>query len=393
MRTMSCCRLARRRPPKRAMIGLLLVGTSSSLPLQAQDPLPSVRVGEVVAESSVDFTRIPSIRELSDGRVIVVDADLRLVWLLSASLGDPRPLGGRGQGPEEYERPTAVFALRGDTSWVVDAGRARVLIVAPNGDIVGGRRWYGDDRPTTTAPDAIDTEGMLYRRAQPIRFEPDGSMAVVDSAAIVRSSLGSSAGDTVAFLPVELPRGTRLWAGGIAVPPSHAAFPAHAVWAAAGDGAVAIVHPVPYRVEIYGPGVGGRRGSEVAYDPISVSEAHREAWREEQQRPRPVTTFSRSGQGGGVMMRVPEPREPDTWPATLPPFLPGAARFASTGELWVQRTTEADEPPTFDVFDRHGERTGRVVLPNGVRVVGFGESFIYGVRRDSLGREYLLRIR
>ena len=87
------------------------------------------------------------------------------------------------------------------------------------------------------------------------------------------------------------------------------------------------------------------------------------------------------------------PEEPTDWPEELPPFLRDAAMFATDGRLWVQRTTPADQPPTFDVFDSEGQRVEQVTLPHGRRLIGFGNGTVYAVSRDELDLEYLERYR
>ncbi|HEX5830504.1 MAG TPA: hypothetical protein VFY16_05945, partial [Gemmatimonadaceae bacterium] len=113
------------------------------------------------------------------------------------------------------------------------------------------------------------------------------------------------------------------------------------------------------------------------------------------------------GSGTQVMMRVggggpgggsppppslAPPTEPTDWPELKPPFTSGAAVVAPDGSLWVLRTREAKDPvPTYDVFDSFGARVGKVVLPREARLVGFGRTSVYLVRRDADDLEYLQR--
>jgi hypothetical protein len=87
-------------------------------------------------------------------------------------------------------------------------------------------------------------------------------------------------------------------------------------------------------------------------------------------------------------------QEPTDWPEYLPPFL-GASlvAFAPDGLLWVQRTTPAGQPATFDLIDGAGKVAQRVVLPKKSRVVGFGSGTVYVARSDDDDLQYLQRYR
>ena len=152
------------------------------------------------------------------------------------------------------------------------------------------------------------------------------------------------------------------------------------------------MHPDPYRIETVG--IDGTRleGPEIPVDRIKVTEAHKEQWRERASRPSLAVT--RPLGGGGLPtyeILAPPLVEPRGWPEHLPPFLRGAATFAPDGRLWVQRSTTADAPPTFDVFDKDCQRVEQMTLPLGRRLLGFGRGTVYAVVRDELDLEYLER--
>jgi len=73
------------------------------------------------ATSDAEFTRVTSIRELSDGRVLVADqADTRLV-LLQWGTGEAVTVGREGAGPGEYRGVGWVFPLGGDSTLFTDS--------------------------------------------------------------------------------------------------------------------------------------------------------------------------------------------------------------------------------------------------------------------------------
>lgn len=82
----------------------------------------------------------------------------------------------------------------------------------------------------------------------------------------------------------------------------------------------------------------------------------------------------------------------DELPKFKPPF-DGPSTFAAPdGMGWVRRTTAAaDSIGRYDVLDQSGRLAGRVSLGYRARLVGFGRSSVYVVRRDSDDLEYVGR--
>ena len=66
------------------------------------------------------FTVITSIRELSDGRILVTDPqDLQLV-VADFRGGDTKQISRRGQGPGEYRIAAPLHSIGGDSSLMAD---------------------------------------------------------------------------------------------------------------------------------------------------------------------------------------------------------------------------------------------------------------------------------
>lgn len=111
------------------------------------------------------------------------------------------------------------------------------------------------------------------------------------------------------------------------------------------DGTIAVVRPDPYRVRLVTAEGVSREASPVAYDPIPLSEAHKEAWRERQARPRPTIRGVRGQEGTQVTLSQWPASEPDEWPESLPPYLNEGPYFAPDGTLWVARTVRVGASP------------------------------------------------
>ena len=328
--------------------------------------------------SQEGFTKLVGVKELRDGRVILVDEMERSVLILDAELMEGRRLGREGAGPGEYIVPSRLFSLAGDSSAVYDAPNRRLLVLTPNGEPGGVLHFF----PGLGSLKESDARGRLYsstsRGTVLQRWDPPSHVL-----------------DTVATLPPPHDDVQRTLGGvSLSRPEDQNPFPPEVEWAVAADGRIAIIQPDPYLVEILGAEGTRLAGPELPVERIEVSEAHKEQWRERMSRP---TTGVRIPLGGrqrpSYETTVLPPIEPKRWPRYLPPFLRDAATFAPDGHLWVQRTTTADAPPTFDVFDKAGRRVQQVTLPLGRRLLGFGDGSVYAVMSDEVGLEYLERYR
>ena len=108
-----------------AVVGLTLL----PITISAQQP---ISLGKPDAEFSEPFTQIRTIRELSDGRVLVVDPRDRIVQLVDFKAGIATKVGRTGAGPGEYGLPDRIIALPGDSSAIFDPDNSRCLIITPD---------------------------------------------------------------------------------------------------------------------------------------------------------------------------------------------------------------------------------------------------------------------
>src|SRR5688572_20397207 len=93
----------------------------------AQQPA-TIKLQPPDARLETGFTGITSIRELSDGRILVTDPrDLQLV-VADLKTGDVKQVSRRGGGPGEYGMAGLVYAIAGDSSLMSDFMQRRVLL-------------------------------------------------------------------------------------------------------------------------------------------------------------------------------------------------------------------------------------------------------------------------
>ena len=357
---------------------------------------PSARLAE-------PFSVVTGVREISDGRVIVVDSREISITLVDFRSGETRPLSRVGQGPGEFLVPLYVHALAADTTFVLDMmGRGHGVMVVRDSVVAELPKypgWTPDDPAIGFESDHVDQRGHVFSHIRP-RSRDSGYGP--DSTPIERLDRATGRREIIARFDARLhspidrppPATTRPLPSGMpagaqrrrSVPPFYSTDE----WVAAADGRVAIVTAEPYRVTFVSPN--GRRtvGAVIAYQPVRVTDAEMEMWREEKRQPVPtIRSDGRGGRTGGTSV-VPF-NEPEAWPDVLPAFLPDAARFATDGSLWVRRATAAKEPETHDVIDGAGRLAHRVQLPPRSKLVGFGNGTLYIVRLDDDDLQYLER--
>ena len=358
------------------------------------------------------FTQVTGIRELHDGRVIVVDAGVSTVYLIDAAGTSVEQLGRAGAGPGEYGHPEKVFALPGDSSAILDRLRGRLMLLGPNAEFV--RFLYSggcaECRLSSAGialreAEATDGSGYFYALAESIVRTPAGELVITDSAAIERWRGASLTRDTVGFLDAKMHPAMRVFRGSITAPRPPRVGPVPAFytirqWTVSTDGRVAMVYPEPYHVDYVDSSGHVWRGPDIPYDRVEVSDDLKRQWLAE----RATAGDAYVGGEDGELHRVRRPRSSAAdvswyWPTHLPPFVYQPpqplepARFAPDGRLWIERAVGAHDLPLVDVVDAGGRLVRRIRLPAGRRVAGFGPTSVYLVRKDDMDLQYLERYR
>jgi hypothetical protein len=379
---------------RRATCALFVAATGLS-----SQTIRSSTLGTPTASFRAPFSRVAGVREQSDGRVVVLDGIEARIVLVDFRVGAATSIGRSGRGPAEYTLPIALVALAGDTTLAVDmSGGGRALVITRSGAASIPLRSAGvpTGTPLFSRPDIqADGQGRLYELVPRLRSQA-GRQLLSGYSGVRRLNRRSGARDTIGQLsalvrsPLIRPQSTSASAerssermSGRTPPP----FASADQWAVASDGRIAFVTVDPYRVSIV-TATGSRvEGPPLPFIPVAVDRSLQDQWRQLQQQPVASLTYGPNGVSAGRTR--PTFVEPDAWPDALPPFLPNAVRFASDGMLWIERAMAADQPQSFDLIDRTGALTRRVVLPKRTRLVGFGMATVYTVRIDEDDLEYL----
>ena len=362
---------------------------------------PTTGLTRKTGAATEPFSNIVSVQELPDGRVVVTDARERALSIVDFARGDTRQLGRNGSGPNEYTSAQHLFRGRGDTLLLFDFPARRMLRVAPNGTLAGVRTidmTVADTLPgekpmldrLALGARASDSAGGLYYEVGWMEIgkgmRPDRLIARWDPA--TRTS------KRVAAVRAWYPERSSRW---------NAPFMYQDLWVVAPDGRVARVVPVDYHVEWYRDGALVSRGATVAFPPVRVTKADRDAW---------YRAHASQSQGSSQIVGPPPPpgannkqpvripRPPGTtdadFPDVKPPFVEDyvgrSAMISGEGELWVTRAgAYGATTSTIDVFDAAGALVRHVSIPATHRVGGFGKGVVYLVRTDDDGLQWLER--
>jgi hypothetical protein len=349
----------------------------------------------------VAFSFLNGVRELEEGTVMAADPLSQVLLRVDLLAATADTLGRVGEGPQEYQQPDQVFPLPGDSTLLVDLGKAQLMVVDPQGSFHTGTPMVelGEDASfLMIQPRFVDSDGRLY-----FLGGADSREAPADSLQVSRFDRHSGVAETLGWLWRTPPIETRIDGG---VRRTSVRMAPRDDWAAGADGGWAIVRADGYRVEWHFPDGRVVNGPSNPVDTPTLTDDDKYASFEAASTAgMRVSVFS--GDNGATevaMSRVggsPRPREEINlrdyeWADRYPPFRPERARVSPAGELWVERWLHPDVPPLMDVFGEDGVKMGSVELPTGREIIGWGTTAggapaVYLVRTDEFGLMYLER--
>ncbi len=334
------------------------------------------------------FSGVASVSELSDDLLLVTDFKDAEVFRVRWNSGEMEPAARRGRGPNEYAQPGGIYPMRNGEQWLMDQTQRRYLVFNSAGRPVRTQPFAsgstGSLMVTSNDPHRLDGRGREIERARPGRVGP------TEFAALLRRTAERE--DTLAQL--KNPEVITNAAAGARVMMNVRFSPSDG-FAVTAEGDVAVVRAEPYRVEWHLDG--GRRvmGQTVAYTPLAVTAADREA----AQAARAALAvpggvrISHTDQNGQQREMDPRSLLPEVKLAEQKPAFDANRLYADKeNRVWVGRYTEHGAPEVYDIFDRSGARVDRVTLPAGFKLVGFGAKRVYVVREDADGLQWLGRI-
>ena len=357
-------------------------------PVGAQRP-QTIRLKPTNSVHPAEFSGVARVRELEDGRLIVLDSMEHKLYLVDFRLGTSTPFGRVGDGPEEYRWPNGLFALPGDSTVVTDARTRRLIF------------FHGEHPAATipaTAPVMNAVEGFIIGADRAgyidVAFLPRGlgrARDQGDSILIARFARANGRGDTLTRMRSGFggPPGSATKATPLAVraagPPDQRQYMRAPVIGdeAIGfpDGWIAVARMEPYRVDWIDPAGMLHRGRPI---PVPVTPLD-----DKEKRFYLARVAKLDGKPAG------NPEDIRDWRPAIPPFWGfyiDAPHQVPGGIFMIRRAPTVVRPtPTYDFVDRSGAYLGQLVLPAGESVVGFCARSVYVVVVDSDGLESLRR--
>lgn len=336
------------------------------------------------------FGSIRSVRELSDGRILVSDAGERERHLFVVDLrsDEVRSLGRIGDGPGEFLYPGFLYPLGSDSTLFTDQSTHRAFLVVGDGHPetlgaattliarLGAEPLWGADRFGRV----LAVDGFRYPgdRLALSRVVADSLRILLTTGSVLDWEPGRQ--ETIAEVggqgrfggSRQLRFGQRYYTSPLSSEGQAWLFP---------DSWIAVAHPDPYRVDWRRPDGEWVRGAALPLERVPVTD-----WQK---------CFATTGDrnrdacdrpGLARYVNLPSPDH-------VPPFVmqwhdrttPGgiAVQPAPNGMLLIQRTLMADAPGRrYDVVDRTGSWQGTIHLPEDQIIVGSGSSSLYVVKKQ-----------
>lgn len=356
-------------------------GTLAALPEWTVSLPPSF---EISGHAEPFLGSIGSVALLSDGRVVVEDNLTDEVRLFDATDASGRMLGGKGDGPGEFQNVRAVSVAPGDTIHVFDSRHNRVSTFTPEGVFVRSLRlerevagagsllynaWVGSADEVllySVGPSQLDGTAMT-----PLRDQRTAEILAVDASGAVRA------------------RGAFQGGYSIAGPSIDAGSPfANRPLVAIGGGRVHWSSGVHYELTFLSPDLVKDqivRWPEWGLVPtdsvVGVVRDTVEAGLSQLREARPQMAEALMNAMFG----------PDILPEALPAL--GDLLVDDGGRIWVSRfhptTDRWNQSAAWHVLDPAGSPLARVVLPDRSRLVAVRGRRVALVQRDELEVEHL----
>jgi hypothetical protein len=359
----------------------------SSGPVAGQNP-PRRTLDRPAATFPEPVSNPIGFRVLSKDRVLVADQLEQSISILDFGTGEMIPVGKQGDGPGEFGMPGPLFAGARDTTYMLDMGNRRLIVLLPDGTVSSSTVPLAHPSGVPVLPRGVDAQGRVYFDLGGIAMPGLEEAAKTGRAPLMRWDPKAGRTDTlgtVTFPPMP-PAGP----GEVRISMGAGAYQPRDEWAVLPDGRVGLVRAAEYQVEWLG-GARAVAGPKIPYTPVKVGDAEKNAWAD-QMASRGMIVEMENGR-----RRTRRPPRPDinrmTWPEVMPAFTGTRSVLAApSGELWVRRAQPAAaDGSTYDVFDQQGRLVRQVAFTGQRVVLGFGVGVVFVSRTDDDDLQWIER--
>lgn len=346
-----------------------------------------LRIGSFGADPDYQFAQIGSIVPNSRGEILVMDRQVRKLSFYSEAGEFIRAVGTPGQGPGEFGRGvTDVFVGPGDTLLVPDPRNRRVHRLGPEGELLGSEPLDLERyRP-------LRFRGSATTGRAAVQLRPAGVLVADDAATLDQLALLEPSGAVGMTL-------LQVRAGQLLGPEITRYFTPEPAWTLSDS--LTVIHALnsEYRISWYDRDGVARRIVTLPWEPRRIGDRDIRAF---------FAYLDRAWLSAGVPpSRLEENHRRVSFAETFPAF--STFYVGKEGSLWVQpvrapgdMTDQEIERYNFiedfgssdwDVFGADGRYQGVVSMPPRFQPRWFVGDFIYGVQRDELDVQFVVRLR
>jgi len=346
-----------------------------------------LRIGSLAGGAEYQFGQVGTIAVTSTGEIVVSDRQNRLVSVFGADGTFVRSVGRPGSGPGEFGRAIVdVLLTHSDTLLVPDVQNRRINRFGPDGTTLTSSALHlGEERPLRFNWNAATRSITVQLRPAP--SESGSAASSMDAIRVVESS--GAFGDTLLVVP-----SGRLFGGS-----GLQYFTPEPMWDVTDSLTVVYAVNDEYRVAFHGQDGSIRRIVTKAHEPRPIADRDIRAF------------FAYLDQAWIAAGATPARLQQNHRRVSFADFFPAFSRFdlGYQGSLWVQPVRSpadlSDEDierynfiedfgaSGWDVFDGDGHYLGVVEMPPRFQPRLFYGDQIYGVARDELDVQYVVRLR
>ncbi|HEU0016553.1 MAG TPA: hypothetical protein VFQ45_22925 [Longimicrobium sp.] len=382
------------------LFAVLAAAAASPYPAWAQGPAPpqrwtlvrDLRIGSQ-DRPSYTLSRVGDVAIGRNGDIYVAQPQEKVIRQFDARGAYVRTFGRGGAGPGEFQALERI-GWKGDSLWAADPVQHRITFFDARGRVLQSTRAATEVIPGTgypTGPAAALADGSLV--GQPIPSTASIQQGTARTLPLLRMDrTGAVRGG---FGPLEVRGHFEVIRRARLVMNMDVPLPFNSLWDAAPDGSgVVVVHrPIPagaertrFRVARYRPS--GQVVFDRAYNftPHPVSAASRDSIHDELAQFFLRTRFVQAAAQARSFAR-------DSVP--LPRFQPPVTdvTYGRDGTIWLGRERLGTRTVEYTVLGPDGAIIAVAAVPAGVRIVQAQRDAVWGVERDEMDVEYVVRFR
>jgi hypothetical protein len=352
-----------------------------------------LRIGSIAGELAYQFGQIGLIAIDSRDRIFVLDVQAREVRVFSPEGTYEQTIGQPGSGPGELGAQLgALYMGPGDTLLIPDLGNQRVNRYAPDGTSLGSFPLRIEDGIPMSI--VATRTGVIAEQVRPLSLPDRPAADSLDF--IIRLATDGSVLDTL----MRFPPGAALVVGSQGA--QRTVFAAEPVWTLSDDMELFFGITNEYRISVFDPEGNLWRIVTKPVEPAPVTERDKEMmWEVIEQQIRDAVPPA------AFMEFMQQARQTIGFAEYFPDFV--SMSIGPNGSIWVQHLRPPAEVTEeelesydmtqdigsrdWDVFDPRGRYLGVVTMPPRFtpRLIRGGS--IYGVWRDDLDVQYVMRLR